>query len=288
MHDVKVVSKPIALNIVGGLLAEEGSPVVFIPLDHRLRTLVRYGNARIVLGEKMKKLVNYRRLRAVYNSLTKYSDHTIEIVVEDPPITLTSLCYESAIFASLADFLNLDADLTQFLIEEKIKGAERGLLAGATICSLLQRPIAYRVEEGFVEFNNGIRDLRVYIFGYNKQVSLGDILSKIRRLKMDYAEVYEPLFHTIARLSIEVIDSLRSGDLYSLSKLLRISHKILSAAEVTEKRMDYLALELETKGLWGKLLEDIGQYIFTLTDHQINLNHAKWLADLEVYGFHVL
>ena len=283
---MKIYEIPIALNIVGGYLAEEGSPLVFLPLKPVLKVEFREDEDGFSLGS-IEKFVNKRRLEEVADLLFRHSESKVGVKVVSPPNPILSLCYEGAILAALATYLEVDEELLQYIIEEKVKSSERGLLAGSAICSQVRKPIAYRVGEGYVELELGMLNTHLYMIGWGDRVLLNKITTRVRTLKKSYGDIFEPLFHAFCRLSIKVAEYLEAGDIEKLSYMLKLGHKILSAAGLVSRSVEELTQRTEKLGYWTKLLEDIGQYIFTLTAEDLEKRLKRYFKDLEVYKLYV-
>ncbi len=278
---------PIALNVVGGYLAEEGCPLIFLPLKPGLKVKFLKGRNGLFL-ENVEKFVNSERLESITNTLFQHVEERVGLEVVNVPYSIPTLGYESAILAALAEYSGVNSSLLQFIIEEKVKSAERGVIAGGAICSYARKPVAYRVSEGYVELEKGVQNMYLYIIGFDSVVSLNEIMTRVKKLKNEHSGVFEPLFHALCRLSIEVANSLRNGEIEKLSFMLSVGHRILSAGGLTSRQVDRIVWELEEKGVRGKLLEDVGQYIFTLTIEDLNSDLKSWFENLEVYAFHVV
>ena len=283
---MKIYEIPIALNIVGGYLAEEGSPLVFLPLKPVLKVEFRENEGGFSLGS-IEKFVNKRRLEEIADLLFRHSKSKVGIKVAGLPNPISSLCYEGAVLAALATYLEVDEELLQYIIEEKVKSSERGLLAGSAICSQTRKPIAYRVGEGYVGLEPGVLNTHLYLISLGNRVSLNKITAQIRALKSSYGDVFEPLFHAFCRLSIKVAEYLEAGDVEKLSYMLKLGHKILSAAGLVPEPVEELIQKVERFGYWAKLLEDAGQYIFTLAAEDLEEKLKKYFEVLEVYELYV-
>ncbi|RLE62606.1 MAG: hypothetical protein DRJ38_09365 [Thermoprotei archaeon] len=279
---------PIALNIVGGYLAEEGSPLIFLPVEPGLKVELSSTREGLYLG-KIEEFVNVRRLEEIMELLFRHSGKRVGIkVVEKYPHYILSLGYEGAILATVAEDLGIDNEFLQRVIEGKVKSAERGLLAGSAICSQVRKPIAYRIDEGYVELEPGIPNMYLYVIGLKNIISLNEVTLHIRKLKKDYSDVFEPLFHAFCRLSIRVAEYLQVGDLEKLFFMLTLGHKILSTAGLISRLINEYVQRIENQDYWAKFLEDIGQYIFTLTVEDLEEKIKKIFKNLEVYKFHVI
>ncbi len=269
---------PLALNLLGGYLAEEGCPLVFVPLEPGPAVEIEEGDKVSIEGLA----VVPDRLRKLAMALAREAGaEGLVVRVKTPPRGVPELSLESAVLASLFEYFEQDEEDVVLFVERVAGEGERGVLAGGIVASLLRAPIAYRLGEGFVELEQGFEEFHVLLALEEMYTPLGEALSKVRYLKEEYGRVFEPLFHAFCRLAIEVAECLRSGDLGELRLMLSIAHRILSSSGLSDPELDRLVLELEERGLAAKAAEYEQRGVLAVSGDGRELQRARLSESVE-------
>ncbi|RLF06555.1 MAG: mevalonate kinase [Thermoprotei archaeon] len=275
-----VASAPSKAILVGEHFVVENQPAIAVALNLRARAEVTESSSSetIIISENLKLEESFSKdnvnekspLYPIYYAKKLTLEHLnlddyglkIRISSEIPPASGmgSSAAVSVATIAAILKFFDESLDKEKisklaYEAEKIVHGKPSGI---DNTISTYGGAIIFRKSEGFISLKSNFERIKIILADSGLPRSTGEMVRQVLSLKKKYEKIMEPIYHGAGRLAIEVAKAIENNDFETVGELMNINHGLLSAINVSNKKLEELVYTARENGALGAKITGAG------------------------------